>query len=198
MRQANEQQSLDEIASEIRVAIQVGDKAVNRGIGQYVRAGHLLFKARSLCKHGDWGNWLRKNIPYSQQRASEYMRLAKAEVEFKLPPSGNLSGNLKEALQAIVDVAENDELDDDESNSDPPSEPPSNGTPKSPRRKRATAKPNSETSKLHFHQQFDSFIDLLDGNNYLDLSLWLDQIDRKKAEMLWKASRIWAKEQNLL
>ena len=38
-------------------------------------AGELLIEAKSLLKHGEWGNWLAENVSFSESTAQNYMRL---------------------------------------------------------------------------------------------------------------------------
>ena len=37
-------------------------------------AGELLIEAKSLLKHGEWGNWLTENVSFSESTAQNYMR----------------------------------------------------------------------------------------------------------------------------
>jgi hypothetical protein len=38
-------------------------------------AGELLIEAKSLLKHGEWGNWLTENASFTERTAQSYMRL---------------------------------------------------------------------------------------------------------------------------
>jgi hypothetical protein len=40
-------------------------------------AGELLIEAKSLLKHGEWGNWLTENVAFTDRTAQSYMRLAR-------------------------------------------------------------------------------------------------------------------------
>ncbi len=40
-------------------------------------AGELLIEAKSLLKHGEWGNWLAENVAFTERTAQSYMRLAR-------------------------------------------------------------------------------------------------------------------------
>lgn len=40
-------------------------------------AGELLIEAKSLLKHGEWGNWLAENVAFTKRTAQSYMRLAR-------------------------------------------------------------------------------------------------------------------------
>jgi hypothetical protein len=40
-------------------------------------AGELLIEAKSLLKHGEWGNWLAENVAFTERTAQSYMKLAR-------------------------------------------------------------------------------------------------------------------------
>lgn len=64
----------------------------------YRKAGEALLQAKEQCGHGNWLPWLKAKVKFSQQRVSEYTRLAEGWHE--LPPGGNFT--LKEALLFIA------------------------------------------------------------------------------------------------
>jgi hypothetical protein len=47
------------------------------------------WQRRQNCRYGNWLKWLKKNVKFSDQRASEYMRIA------KLPVTGNLADDMR-------------------------------------------------------------------------------------------------------
>lgn len=53
-----------------------------------IRVGELLVGIKGGMKHGEWLPWLKQKVPFSQQTASNYMRLYSAKE--KLPTVGNL------------------------------------------------------------------------------------------------------------
>ena len=87
---------LAEYAHRINAAHEEGEQDTRRGLEHFRQAGEMLMKVRSRCPHGEWLKWLKANVKFSQQRASEYMRLA--EGWGKLPPGGSL----KESLRILV------------------------------------------------------------------------------------------------
>ena len=42
-----------------------------------IEIGERLLEAKDLVPHGEWGNWLKKNVNYSQSTANNFMRLYK-------------------------------------------------------------------------------------------------------------------------
>jgi hypothetical protein len=90
---------LDALAGRINEAHEAGEVATRKSLEHYHDAGEMLLSAKGrFGNRGWWLPWLEKNVNFSQQRASEYMRLARGWV--KLPPGGNFT--LKEALRHIA------------------------------------------------------------------------------------------------
>ena len=46
-----------------------------------IEIGERLLEAKELVPHGEWGNWLKKNVNYSQSTANNFMRLYKGVRE---------------------------------------------------------------------------------------------------------------------
>lgn len=63
----------DIIAAEIRGIDAQARELVLRSA---VEIGKRLNEAKELVPHGEWGNWLRDNVDYSQSTANNFMRLA--------------------------------------------------------------------------------------------------------------------------
>jgi len=89
---------LPTLAQRAEDAHQAGERATRQGLECYRQAGAALRQAKKRIRRGNWLNWLKRNVTFSQQRASEYVRLAGGWG--KIPPGGNLT--LKEAL-AVID-----------------------------------------------------------------------------------------------
>lgn len=78
--------------------------------------GRRLVEAKEMVSHGEWGDWLKNNIDYSQSTANNLMQLYReyGEDPSKIPTLGNLSYTKALALLAVpeeereVFVAEND------------------------------------------------------------------------------------------
>jgi hypothetical protein len=68
--------------------------AHTRGMESFREAGNYLLKAKEQLKHGEWLRWLKKNISFSQETASRYMRLAELGVTTDLKEQWRIiSGN---------------------------------------------------------------------------------------------------------
>ena len=70
-----------------------------------IEIGERLLEAKELVPHGEWGNWLKKNVNYSQSTANNFMRLYKeygndqGSLFTTLTNSQTSTRDLKEALQ---------------------------------------------------------------------------------------------------
>jgi len=76
---------------------EAGQRAERESLEHYRKAGEALIRAKAAAGHGKWLKALKGQGAFSQQRASEYMRLA--EGWGKLPPGGSFA--LKAALRVI-------------------------------------------------------------------------------------------------
>jgi hypothetical protein len=74
---------LPELAAQIRTEVDAADRDWNSALGHAIRAGALPIEAKAAVAHGEWLPWLPAN-GFEQQRASEFMRVA------KLPDAGSL------------------------------------------------------------------------------------------------------------
>lgn len=92
-------QELQNLVATINEEHAAGEEASRRGLDHYRRAGAALLRAKEQVGHGNWKTWCEKYVKFPQQRASEYMRLAK--YWGKIPPGGTLG--LKAALRFIAD-----------------------------------------------------------------------------------------------
>ena len=92
-------ESLTRLAKRINAKHRAGEKAVKRGLAHFRDAGLLLIQARASVEHGEWMQWMRDRLSFSQQTASAYMRLAKGWD--KLPAAGNLT--LRDALLLVAE-----------------------------------------------------------------------------------------------
>ncbi|MCY9733134.1 DUF3102 domain-containing protein [Paenibacillus alvei] len=65
--------SVDIIAAEIR---SIDAQAREMVLRSAMEIGKRLKEVKELVPHGDWGNWLKENVEYSQSTANNFMRLA--------------------------------------------------------------------------------------------------------------------------
>jgi hypothetical protein len=92
-------EDLAALAMQINREHAAGEEAARRGLEHFRKAGEALLKVKAGCGHGKWLPWLKANVPFSQQTASAYMRLA--EGWDKLPAAVNLT--LRDALELLAD-----------------------------------------------------------------------------------------------
>jgi hypothetical protein len=76
---------------------EAGQQAQRQSLEHYRKAGEALIRAKTAAGHGNWLKTLKEQAQFSQQRASEYMRLAAGWGN--LPHGGSLT--LKAALGLI-------------------------------------------------------------------------------------------------
>jgi hypothetical protein len=93
-------EDLAALAAEINAEHKAGEQATRKGLEHFRAAGAALLKAKAACGHGNWLPWLQKNVKFSQQTASVYMRLAK-DWDDKLLAAGDL----REAMRILADAA---------------------------------------------------------------------------------------------
>jgi hypothetical protein len=64
------------LVSEIRAEHEACERDARCAVGHAIRAGRLLRQVKGQLRHGEWLPWLATNVPFSQQTASAYMRIA--------------------------------------------------------------------------------------------------------------------------
>ena len=75
--------SFEEIKSEARLqqlAVEIvtfDRQAKITAVSCAIEIGERLLEAKDLVPHGEWGNWLKQNVNYSQSTANNFMRLYK-------------------------------------------------------------------------------------------------------------------------
>jgi hypothetical protein len=71
-----EDNSLAQLAGEIKAAHALAESTLRQGLDHYRRVGDLLRKAKERCGHGKFLPWLQANFTFSRQQAANLMRLA--------------------------------------------------------------------------------------------------------------------------
>lgn len=78
-----ENMSFEEMESETRLqqlAVEIvtfDRQAKITAVSCAIEIGERLLEAKDLVPHGEWGNWLKVNVNYSQSTANNFMRLYK-------------------------------------------------------------------------------------------------------------------------
>ena len=49
--------------------------AIRSELSYAIQLGHKLTEAKELVEHGEWGNWVKENLPFSQDKATMMMRI---------------------------------------------------------------------------------------------------------------------------
>ena len=63
---------INTITTEIRTLYQT---ALRSELSYAVQLGRKLTEAKALVEHGEWGNWIKDNLPFSQDKASMMMKI---------------------------------------------------------------------------------------------------------------------------
>jgi hypothetical protein len=71
------QSRLTELADEIRQEHHATETAWTNALSHAIACGQKLLEAKTLMRHGLWGNWLEANFPGSRRTATNYARLAR-------------------------------------------------------------------------------------------------------------------------
>ena len=94
--------SLAVLAARIQTHHQEVTAAAKRTVESAMAAGDCLLEAKKQLKHGQWGEWLAANCPFSARTATGYMRLAAARSQIGI--TSDLSVN--EALALLAPIPE--------------------------------------------------------------------------------------------
>lgn len=73
--EGRDEERLAELAGRIRERDREDQQLANMMLAHAVEKGRWLTEAKSLVPHGAWGEWLKREVDYSQSRAQELMRL---------------------------------------------------------------------------------------------------------------------------
>lgn len=112
-------EDLQALAHEINSEHALAEQASRKGLEHYRNVGKTLLKVKKACGHGHFGNWLRRNVKFTQQAATSYMRLAENWRKLKT------AFNLSDAMRILADKKRTDERTSQPTKrkSQPPTEP---------------------------------------------------------------------------
>ena len=63
---------INTIKTEIRTLY---NTAIRSELSYAIQLGHKLTEAKELVEHGEWGNWVKENLPFSQDKATMMMKI---------------------------------------------------------------------------------------------------------------------------
>lgn len=66
------QRDIQTVTTEIRTLTQQGQRLI---LEYAIEIGRRLCEAKSMLPHGEWGNWLREEVEFSQSTANNFMRM---------------------------------------------------------------------------------------------------------------------------
>ncbi|WP_284646806.1 DUF3102 domain-containing protein [Paenibacillus silviterrae] len=93
-----QERPLNVIAEEIREI----DLKARQVVGQsIIEIGTRLIEAKNMVEHGQWGDWLKNNVNYSQSTANNFMRIATEFTEMNSQALANLSYTKAVALLGL-------------------------------------------------------------------------------------------------
>ena len=100
----NELMNLEGLASGIRDKHQAALSAAANAVSLAREAGELLIKAKAQVEHGQWAEWLKANVPFSERTAQGYMRLVRELPKLDPEKAQRVAVMpLRKALRAIAD-----------------------------------------------------------------------------------------------
>lgn len=119
LKEGRDEERLAELAGRIRERDREDQQLANMMLAHAVEKGRWLTEAKGMVPHGEWGEWLKREVDYSQSRAQELMRLFQRYGEdgqeslFGTPKSqavGNLSVTQAICLLPLRDGPELEEF----------------------------------------------------------------------------------------
>jgi hypothetical protein len=84
-------EDLGELAAVANAGYQAGEDAARQGIAHYIAAGEALVRAKKLCGHGRWLEWVRKNLCFGDRQARKLMRLYRERDRLKSELNSDLT-----------------------------------------------------------------------------------------------------------
>ena len=66
------QRDIQTVTTEIRTLTKQGQRLI---LEYAIEIGRRLCEAKSMLQHGEWGNWLREEVEFSQSTANNFMRM---------------------------------------------------------------------------------------------------------------------------
>jgi hypothetical protein len=97
---------LGTLAHRINAEHHACEKLARSTVDHALEAGHLLYEAKDLCEHGDWGAWLSGNFEGSERTAQLYMRLYRRRPELEAKAQRVADLPLREAVRLLADPRE--------------------------------------------------------------------------------------------
>jgi hypothetical protein len=74
------ERELAELATEIKADLRAAKESRWEELGRFRAAGEKLRRARVVCPHGEWEDWLRENFEMSDKTARRYIQFAETDV----------------------------------------------------------------------------------------------------------------------
>ena len=109
-----EENRLATVATEIRM---LKTQAANMALGYAVEIGRRLMEAKAIVPHGEWGEWLKREVDYSQSTAQNLMRVYQEcgdeQASLFGPSKAQALGNLSfTKVLRIITIPEGPERDE--------------------------------------------------------------------------------------
>jgi hypothetical protein len=96
--------TLNGLATGIREKHQAALSAAANAVSLAREAGELLIQAKAQVEHGQWAEWLKANVPFSERTAQGYMRLVRELPKLDDEKAQRVAVMpLRKALRAIAD-----------------------------------------------------------------------------------------------
>ncbi len=114
------EQSLDEIAEDIRRDYSDGCRSTEEGVASFFRVGKKLLKAKTKIPHGQWLAWVEENTPFGERKARRYMALSNSDAASDLDESWAIICGHREQLNLSTPTQGTDEAEEVPSPTPPP------------------------------------------------------------------------------
>jgi hypothetical protein len=102
------ERSLADLATDVKEYLARAESHKKEGAEYYRLVGERLLEAKGRLPHGEWGKWLKDNVPVGQRQAQKYMQLANASLTTHLDDQWRV-------ILGNVDSAEDEpDIDEDE------------------------------------------------------------------------------------
>ena len=98
---------LPTLAQNIKEKHSAALEAATNAVNLAKEAGGLLIQAKGQVNHGEWADWLKANVAFSERTAQGYMRQARQLPKLDGEKAQRVAGlPLREALKALADREE--------------------------------------------------------------------------------------------
>jgi hypothetical protein len=93
---------LNDLAQQINDANTAAAGSFKEGLSHAIRAGQLLIEAKRHHQHGDWRDWMAKNLTFSERTAQGYMQVSRNAERLGQNRNAVADFSLRQAMKQIA------------------------------------------------------------------------------------------------